>query len=77
MGKELINWENGRWIGLTLNVEIEQASAVIDEYANTSSAGTIIAFHTYSDDFINGETGLICSFGARYSAGALFVRRVE
>ena len=58
------------------DVEIEQAPVVLDEYANTSSAGSIIAFHKYSDDFANGETGLICSFGAGYSAGAIFVRRV-
>jgi len=58
------------------DVEIEQAPVVLDEYANTSSAGSIIAFHKYSDDFTDGETGLICSFGAGYSAGAIFVRRV-
>jgi len=58
------------------DVEIEQAPVVLDEYANTSSAGSIIAFHKYSDDFENGETGLICSFGAGYSAGAVFVRKV-
>lgn len=58
------------------DVEIEQAPVVLDEYANTSSAGSIIAFHKYSEDFKDGETGLICSFGAGYSAGAVFVRRV-
>jgi len=58
------------------DVEIEQAPVVLDEYANTSSAGSIIAFHKYSDDFEAGETGLICSFGAGYSAGAIFVKRV-
>lgn len=58
------------------DVEIEQAPVVLDEYANTSSAGSIIAFHKYSDDFADGETGLICSFGAGYSAGAIFVRRI-
>jgi beta-ketodecanoyl-[acyl-carrier-protein] synthase len=58
------------------DVEIEQAPVVLDEYANTSSAGSIIAFHKHSDDFVAGETGLICSFGAGYSAGAVFVRKV-
>lgn len=58
------------------DVEIEQAPVVLDEYANTSSAGSIIAFHKHSEDFADGETGLICSFGAGYSAGAIFVRRV-
>ena len=58
------------------DVEIEQAPVVLDEYANTSSAGSIIAFHKHSDDFEDGDTGLICSFGAGYSAGAVFVRKV-
>jgi len=48
---------------------------ILDEYANTSSAGSIIAFHTANDDFAAGETGLICSFGAGYSAGTVFVRK--
>ena len=58
------------------DVEIEQAPVVLDEYANTSSAGSIIAFHKYSADFEAGDTGLICSFGAGYSAGAVFVRKI-
>ena len=48
---------------------------ILDEYANTSSAGSIIAFHKANDDFVAGETGLICSFGAGYSAGTVFVRK--
>jgi len=57
-------------------VDMIKAPVVLDEYANTSSAGSIIAFHKHSGDFENGETGLICSFGAGYSAGAVFVRKV-
>ncbi len=53
----------------------EENVIVLDEYANTSSAGSIIAFHLHSDDFAAGETGLICSFGAGYSAGTVFVRK--
>ena len=48
---------------------------ILDEYANTSSAGSIIAFHKANDDFASGDTGLICSFGAGYSAGTVFVRK--
>ena len=58
------------------DVDISQAPVVLDEYANTSSAGSIIAFHKHSHDFTAGDTGLICSFGAGYSAGAIFVRKV-
>jgi beta-ketodecanoyl-[acyl-carrier-protein] synthase len=48
---------------------------ILDEYANTSSAGSIIAFHLHNDGLEPGETGLICSFGAGYSAGTVFVRK--
>ena len=53
----------------------EENVIILDEFANTSSAGSIIAFHRASDDFAKGETGLICSFGAGYSAGTVFVRK--
>ena len=47
---------------------------ILDTFANTSSAGSIIAFHRANDDF-RRETGLICSFGAGYSAGTVFVEK--
>jgi beta-ketodecanoyl-[acyl-carrier-protein] synthase len=53
----------------------EENVIILDEFANTSSAGSIIAFHRANADFASGETGLICSFGAGYSAGTVFVRR--
>ena len=53
----------------------EENVVIIDAYANTSSAGSIIAFHLHNADFVEGETGLICSFGAGYSAGTVFVRK--
>jgi beta-ketodecanoyl-[acyl-carrier-protein] synthase len=54
----------------------DESPTVLDTYANTSSAGSIIAFHKHSDDLKTGDTGLICSFGAGYSAGTVFVRKV-
>jgi len=48
---------------------------ILDDYANTSSAGSIIAFHLHHDGFAPGDTGLICSFGAGYSAGTVFVQK--
>ncbi|MEO0883799.1 MAG: beta-ketoacyl-ACP synthase III [Pseudomonadota bacterium] len=53
-----------------------ESPTVLDTYANTSSAGSIIAFHKHSGDFEAGDKGLICSFGAGYSAGTVFVERV-
>ena len=54
----------------------DESPTVLDTYANTSSAGSIIAFHKHNRDLADGDTGLICSFGAGYSAGAVFVRKV-
>lgn len=53
----------------------DESPTVLDTYANTSSAGSIIAFHKYNEDLAAGDTGLICSFGAGYSAGTVFVRK--
>lgn len=56
--------------------EREEAPVILDEYANTSSAGSIIAFHKYQDDMNVGDAGVICSFGAGYSIGSVIVRRI-
>lgn len=52
-----------------------EAPVILDRYANTSSAGSIIAFHLHQDDLQTGDTGVICSFGAGYSVGSVVVRR--
>ncbi len=54
----------------------DESPTVLDTYGNTSSAGSIIAFHLNSDDLEAGDIGLICSFGAGYSAGTVFLRKV-
>lgn len=54
----------------------DESPTVLDTYANTSSAGSIIAFHLHNEDLKPGDTGLICSFGAGYSAGSVVVRKV-
>ncbi|MXO74428.1 beta-ketoacyl-ACP synthase III [Altererythrobacter aerius] len=53
----------------------DESPTVLDTYANTSSAGSVIAFHKHNRDLSGGDTGVICSFGAGYSVGAVFVRR--
>ncbi|WP_073975777.1 beta-ketoacyl-ACP synthase III [Erythrobacter donghaensis] len=54
----------------------DESPTVLDTYGNTSSAGSIIAFHQHNEELDPGDTGLICSFGAGYSAGTVFVRKV-
>lgn len=53
-----------------------EAPIVLDEFANTASAGSIIAFHRHQDDFQSGDHGVICSFGAGYSIGSLVLRKL-
>ncbi|MEM8591686.1 MAG: 3-oxoacyl-[acyl-carrier-protein] synthase III C-terminal domain-containing protein, partial [Pseudomonadota bacterium] len=48
---------------------------ILQDYANTSSAGSVIAFAKYSDDLNPGDKGLICSFGAGYSVGSAILER--
>ncbi|MFM7029361.1 MAG: beta-ketoacyl-ACP synthase III [Chakrabartia sp.] len=55
--------------------DADESPTVLDTYANTSSAGSIIAFHKHQGDLTAGDIGLICSFGAGYSAGTVFVRK--
>lgn len=52
-----------------------EAPVILNEYANTSSAGSVIAFHKYQDDLNIGDVGIICSFGAGYSIGSVIVRK--
>ena len=52
----------------------DESPTVLDTYGNTSSAGSIIAFHLNHEDLQAGDTCLICSFGAGYSAGTVFVQ---
>jgi beta-ketodecanoyl-[acyl-carrier-protein] synthase len=52
------------------------APIILSEYANTASAGSIIAFHEHHADLATGELGVICSFGAGYSVGSVVVRRL-
>lgn len=57
--------------------EKSEAPVILDEYANTSSAGSIIAFHKSKNNLTAGDYGLICSFGAGYSAGTVLVRKLN
>ena len=48
---------------------------ILDEFANTSSAGVIIALHRTADEVNDGEYGVLCSFGAGYSVGSILVQK--
>jgi beta-ketodecanoyl-[acyl-carrier-protein] synthase len=53
----------------------EEAPNILDEYGNTSSAGSIIAFHKFSADLERGSLGHLCSFGAGYTAGSVILKK--
>jgi beta-ketodecanoyl-[acyl-carrier-protein] synthase len=53
----------------------EEAPIILDEYGNTASAGSLIAFSKYNEDMPAGSYGVIASFGAGYSLGSLLLRR--
>jgi len=54
---------------------VEEAPVILDTYANTSSAGSVIAFHTYQDDLPSGALAVLSSFGAGYSIGSVILRK--
>ncbi len=53
----------------------DEAPTVLDEFANTASAGSIISFAQNHEDLVAGDHGVICSFGAGYSIGSLVLRK--
>jgi len=51
-----------------------ESPTILDTYANTSSAGSIIAFHLNRNDLSKDDLGVLCSFGAGYSIGSVVLR---
>lgn len=52
-----------------------ESPVILDEYANTSSAGSVIAFHKHRDGLKAGDHAVLCSFGAGYSVGSVLLRK--
>ena len=61
-------------MGIDLNVD--EAPIILDEFANTSSAGSIVAFDKYHTDLKSGSKSLLCSFGAGYSIGSVILEKL-
>jgi beta-ketodecanoyl-[acyl-carrier-protein] synthase len=53
-----------------------EAPVILDEFGNTASAGSLIAFSLHNEDLPSGAYGVMCSFGAGYSLGSLMLKRV-
>ncbi len=72
------NGTMNQWIAkkvLGRDATAEESPSVLEEYANTSSCGSIITFHKHRAGMSKGDVGVICSFGAGYSAGSVIVRK--
>ncbi|CAN5729173.1 beta-ketoacyl-ACP synthase III [soil metagenome] len=72
------NGTMNQWIArkvLGRDATAEEAPSVLEEYANTSSCGSIITFHKNRAGLAAGDIGVICSFGAGYSVGSVIVRK--
>jgi beta-ketodecanoyl-[acyl-carrier-protein] synthase len=54
----------------------ELAPIILDEYGNTASAGSLIAFSHYNADLPAGTYGILSSFGAGYSLASLLLQRI-
>ncbi len=52
------------------------APTILDQYANTAAAGSVICFHQHHEDLADQDLGVLCSFGAGYSVGSVIVRRI-
>jgi beta-ketodecanoyl-[acyl-carrier-protein] synthase len=53
-----------------------ESPIILDEYGNTASAGSLIAFSLHNEDMVAGNFGVMCSFGAGYSLGSLLLQKV-
>ena len=55
---------------------IDEAPVILDEFANTASAGSVIAFHRHQQNLSSGQIGVLCSFGAGYSIGSAVLKKL-
>lgn len=72
------NGTMNQWIArkvLGRDATAEEAPSVLEEYANTSSCGSIITFHKHRAGFNQNDIGVICSFGAGYSIGSVIIKK--
>jgi beta-ketodecanoyl-[acyl-carrier-protein] synthase len=69
-----LNAAVAKWV-LGREATREEAPIILDEFGNTASAGSLIAFSRHSDDLPAGSYGVMASFGAGYSLGSLLLKR--
>ena len=70
----MCRWITSKILG-TDEFDKNKLPMAISDYGNLASAGSMVAFHLYND-LIEGDKGIICSFGAGYSICSLLVEKV-
>jgi beta-ketodecanoyl-[acyl-carrier-protein] synthase len=53
-----------------------EAPTILEEYGNTGASSVIIAFNKYNEDLVSGNMGVLCSFGAGYTAGSIILKKL-
>lgn len=56
--------------------EVHESPTVLKDYGNTSSPGAVIAFHHHHEDLKSKDIGVLCSFGAGYTAGSVILEKM-
>jgi beta-ketodecanoyl-[acyl-carrier-protein] synthase len=69
-----LNQAVAKWV-LGREATREEAPIILDEFGNTASAGSLIAFSRHNEDLPAGSYGVMASFGAGYSLGSLLLQR--
>jgi beta-ketodecanoyl-[acyl-carrier-protein] synthase len=54
----------------------DESPTILDEFANTGGAGSVIAYHRHKADLKAGDLGVLCSFGAGYSIGSVILKKL-
>ena len=54
----------------------DKTPTILDTYANTAAAGSVICFHHHHEDLQDQDLAVLCSFGAGYSVGNVILRRI-
>ena len=53
----------------------DEAPIVLNKFANTASAGSVIAFNLHQSKLQSQDVAILCSFGAGYSIGSIVLKK--
>jgi beta-ketodecanoyl-[acyl-carrier-protein] synthase len=56
--------------------DLNRAPLILNKFANTSSSGSMIAFHNYQDDLKKHDLAILSAFGAGYTLGCILLEKI-